>query len=715
MGDNKIKELLENNKKWSKDKNKDDKELFDKLKTQHPEVLWIGCADSRVPPELITQSGFGELFVHRNIANQFKPDDTNCMSVLEYAVKALKVSHIVICGHTGCGGAKNCFNQELDPNLIKWLEGIRELEAVNSEFSLSNPHFGSDEVQHKLVKANVVKQVEKISENHLVKSAKHKIQVHGFVFDLKDGLLEDLKLKLIYFIILVVQENNKNFPTSQQQKLIVKSIFSSIFHNRKFHLKTNDNHNKKYDDLIFPSKKFIINDHAIDKKYITSLGKTQGRLVILGSGWAGYKLLRDIDTKHHEKLFCFVIGTLEFRCIMEPIRRYSPKVQYYQAYADRVDLKEQILYCTSNLERNTDKFKLEYDTLIIAVGANSNTFGIPGVGEYALFLKDVSDARRIRQRVIECFEHASQPMVNEKEALGLLHFAIVGGGPTGIEFSAELHDFITEDMARLYPDLINSVTMTVYDVAPQILGSFDQSLRDYATKKFTRKGIKIRTGRSVLEVKERHMIIKEDGEVPYGMLVWATGITENPLTRSMSDQVMKDGSAKRLLTDEFLRVLDKESSYPFDNVFALGDCASIKDYDLPATAQVANQKALYLRKTLTQVAKNSGSLIGVKPFKFTNFGSMAYIGKKEALVDMTTVSKQIKESGFLAWIFWRSSYLTMTVSLRNKMLIYKAYSNYEPPQPPPPEYSTQYPPPPPPESNSYYKSDTSKQFLLSKL
>ncbi|CAJ0757336.1 17692_t:CDS:10, partial [Entrophospora sp. SA101] len=415
----------------------------------------------------------------------------------------------------------------------------------------------------------------------------------------------------------------------------------------------------------------------MDKKYITSLGKTQGRLVILGSGWAGYKLLKDIDTKHHEVivvspstplLASSSVGTLEFRCIMEPVRRYSPKVQYYQAYADRVDFKEQIIYCTSNLERKTDKFKLEYDTLIIAVGANSNTFGIPGVGEYALFLKDVSDARRIRQRVIECFEHASQPMVNEEEAFGLLHFAIVGGGPTGIEFSAELHDFITEDMARLYPDLINSVTMTVYDVAPQILGSFDQSLRDYATKKFTRKGIKIRTGRKVLEVKQRHMVINEDGEVPYGMLVWATGITENPLTRSMSDQVMKDGSAQRLLTDEFLRVLDKESGYPFDNVFALGDCATIKDYDLPATAQVANQKALYLRKVFTRIAKNGGSLIGIKPFKFTNLGSMAYIGKKEALVDMTTVSKQIKESGFLAWIFWRSSYLTMTVSLRNKVL-----------------------------------------------
>ncbi|CAG8698097.1 10893_t:CDS:2, partial [Racocetra fulgida] len=152
------------------------------------------------------------------------------------------------------------------------------------------------------------------------------------------------------------------------------------------------------------------------------------------------------------------------------------------------------------------KFDIQYDTLVVAVGANSNTFGIPGVGDYALFLKDISDARKIRQRVIECFEHASQPNVTKEEAAGLLHFAVVGGGPT------------VEDLARLYPNLINSVTMTVYDIAPQILGSFDQSLRDYAIKKFTRKGIHIRTGARVETVKERHLIINDIGEVPYGML-----------------------------------------------------------------------------------------------------------------------------------------------------------------------------------------------------
>ncbi|EXX71296.1 uncharacterized protein OCT59_019397 [Rhizophagus irregularis] len=466
--------------------------------------------------------------------------------------------------------------------------------------------------------------------------------------------------------------------------LLTREVLSQTYNNvrRSFHQDTT--FSKKFSLLTVSTKSSSIQSiqSPFAKRNVASLGKTQGRLVILGSGWAGYKLIQDMDTKHYEVIvvsprnyFVFTpllasssVGTLEFRCILEPIRKYSPKIQFYQAYADTIDLKQKIVYCTSNLERSKNKFSLNYDTLVIAAGANSNTFGIKGVGENALFLKDVSDARRIRQRVIECFEHAGQPNITEQEAFGLLHFAVVGGGPTGIEFSAELHDFITEDMARLYPDLINLVTMSVYDIAPQILGSFDQSLREFATKKFTRKGIKIRTGRKVKEVNERKLIIEEDGEVPYGMLVWATGLTDNPLTRSMGNQVVKDKSAKRLLTDGFLRVLDKESFQPIDNVYALGDCASIQDYDLPATAQVANQKAVYLRKVLTQIAKDN-PIMDIKPFKFLNLGSMAYIGKKEAVVDMTPVSNKAKESGRLAWIFWRSAYFTMTVSLRNKMLI----------------------------------------------
>ncbi|KFH67497.1 hypothetical protein MVEG_06229 [Podila verticillata NRRL 6337] len=426
---------------------------------------------------------------------------------------------------------------------------------------------------------------------------------------------------------------------------------------------------------------------------IRSVGKTQGRVMILGSGWGGFKLLRDMNKDAYQIVavsprnhFLFTpllastsVGTLEFRCITEPVRGYTRNVEYHQAWCDSVDLEHSKIDCTSNLssvpksitadtQGNSKKLQLDYDHLIIAVGSYSNTFNIPGVKEHAFFLKEVSDARKIRSRVIECFERAEMSRSDE-EKNGLLHFAVVGGGPTGVEFSSELHDFIREDCSRLFPQLMNHVTLAVYDVAPTILANFDHSLSEYCMNKFKRSGIEVRTGTVVDKVEDGRLVLKDGKVIPFGCLVWSTGLTENPLTASLEGKVLKSRS-KRILTDPYLRVLDTEGNI-IPNVYALGDCATIKDHELPQTAQVANQQAIYLRKALNKLAKYpERSFTDVaEPFSFKNLGSMAYIGNWEAVVDMTKLNENAKESGKLAWIFWRSSYLTMSVSMRNKMII----------------------------------------------
>ena len=157
-----------------------------------------------------------------------------------------------------------------------------------------------------------------------------------------------------------------------------------------------------------------------------------------------------------------------------------------------MDFDKKIINCTSTLGDCTEKYQISYDHLLVACGMVTNTFGIEGVHEHAYFLKDISDAKKIRGRVIECFERASQPGVSEKEKWNLLHFAVVGGGPTGIEFSAELYDFVRDDMANLYPELSSMVTMTVFDVSPRILNGFDDSLSKYAMARFERQGIQLR-------------------------------------------------------------------------------------------------------------------------------------------------------------------------------------------------------------------------------
>ncbi|KAI8149568.1 FAD/NAD-P-binding domain-containing protein [Fennellomyces sp. T-0311] len=401
------------------------------------------------------------------------------------------------------------------------------------------------------------------------------------------------------------------------------------------------------------------------------------KVVILGSGWGGFKLMQELNKEDYNVtmvsprnyflltplLASTSVGTLEFRCITEPIRSYSDSVSYYQAQCDDIDFGNKKVHCTSWVgEKSGQSFSLDYDTLVIAVGSYCNTFNIPGVKDYAYFLKDIDDARRIRKRIIDCFEAASRPGLDEQSKHNLLHFVIVGGGPTGIEFSAELYDFIY-DLSRRYPNLVSRTRMTLYDVAPHILGSFDSRLSEYAHKKFNRKGIQIKTKRFVDQVEADHLVIRNEGKEPFGLLVWATGLMPNPLIRTVADRVSLDSQNQRLMTDGKLQVLEKDSSITLQNVYALGDCATINNDDLPATAQVATQKASYLAKVL------NSNIDTPTNFTFKNRGMMAYIGSSEALVDMSSIHQLAKQSGHLAYLVWRSFYFSTTISFRNKMLI----------------------------------------------
>ncbi|KAI8910774.1 FAD/NAD-P-binding domain-containing protein [Gorgonomyces haynaldii] len=405
---------------------------------------------------------------------------------------------------------------------------------------------------------------------------------------------------------------------------------------------------------------------------IASVQKAKGRILILGSGWAGFKFLKRINKTQHEismvsprNYFVFTpllastcVGTLEFRCVTEPVRGHYHDLDFYQATASKIDFQKQQVTVKSMIDG--DEFQVEYDKLVVACGAVTNTFGIPGVRENCFFLKDISDARRIRHRIIENFEKAKQPGLDPQKRREYLHFVSVGGGPTGVEFSAELHDFITEDLSKLYPDLMPQVQMSLIDVAPKILTSFDAHLSAYASTTFIRKGIHVRTGTKVKEVKDNGLLLEDGSFLPSHFVVWATGLSPNPLITSL-DLPLDPG--KRLYTDAHLRVLGKDDQ-PINNVFALGDCATIKGNILPQTAQVASQKAIYLANLFNrtnvgeQVTKNA-------PFTFKNLGSLAYIGDWKAIAD----TPGTKGSGTSAWLFWRSAYLTMSVSLKNKILI----------------------------------------------
>lgn len=266
----------------------------------------------------------------------------------------------------------------------------------------------------------------------------------------------------------------------------------------------------------FPKQSFSQTKRHLTISQLNEKRNGRQRIVILGSGWGGFTLARRLDPKEYQivivsprSYFVFTpllastsVGTLEFRTALESLRTRDSRYEYYQGRAESVDfandqviIRETVRDPNVGLVKayaNPDKderslsnrieeahgelFPLSYDRLVMCVGSYSQTFGTPGVTEHAFFLKDVQDARKIRTKILSCFETAALPTTPVEVQKSLLHFAVVGGGPTGVEFSAELLDIIREDLQRFYPQLMQHVRITLFDVSSKILSMVRNNL-----------------------------------------------------------------------------------------------------------------------------------------------------------------------------------------------------------------------------------------------
>lgn len=191
-----LEKLFERNQNWVKTKQEEDGDFFKKLAAgQSPEYLWIGCGDSRIPAEEILGLSAGEIFVHRNVANQVLSTDINARSVIEYALIHLKVKHVIICGHYGCGGVKAALsNDDLGETLNMWLKSIKEVfEENKGELEAITD---AEQRQDRLVELNVLKQIDRLLHtSSLQKAWKENPEppvVHGWAFSLKTGLIKKL-------------------------------------------------------------------------------------------------------------------------------------------------------------------------------------------------------------------------------------------------------------------------------------------------------------------------------------------------------------------------------------------------------------------------------------------------------------------------------------------------------------------------------------------
>jgi len=190
--------LFANNRAWAAHQTRREPAFFERLcAIQAPEYLWIGCADSRVPANEIVGLAPGELFVHRNVANIVSPDDTNCVAVLQYAIEVLKIAHVIVCGHYGCGGVEAALERTLHGPLERWLQHVRDVRSANT-MELDRP-MDAELRKRRLCELNVMAQVESVSRIPVVRDAWRRGQaltVHGWIYDLGDGLLRDLNISV---------------------------------------------------------------------------------------------------------------------------------------------------------------------------------------------------------------------------------------------------------------------------------------------------------------------------------------------------------------------------------------------------------------------------------------------------------------------------------------------------------------------------------------
>ncbi|KAG9947382.1 external NADH-ubiquinone oxidoreductase-like protein, partial [Aureobasidium melanogenum] len=451
---------------------------------------------------------------------------------------------------------------------------------------------------------------------------------------------------------------------------------------------------------------------------------TKKTLVILGTGWGAVSLLKKLDTENYNVIvisprnyFLFTpllpsctTGTIEHRSIMEPVRNFlrhkKAAVKFYEAEATKVDYAKKVVYINddSEVKGATSSTEVPFDMLVVGVGAENATFGIPGVREHSCFLKEVNDAQRIRKRIMDCCETATFKDQSPEERKRLLHMVVVGGGPTGVEFAGELQDFFENDLKTWMPEIADEFKVTLVEALPSVLPMFSKQLIDYTEQTFKEETIEIRTKTMVKNVTKDYIEAEYAGpdgkkvmeKIPYGLLVWATGNAVRPVVKDLMSQIPAQADARRgLNVNEYLVVKGAE------NVWAVGDCA-VANY--APTAQVAAQEGAFLARLFNQMAKSEAIETELKnlsvaqetaskdardqifanikdlqkrlrrtnqmgPFEYSHQGSLAYIGSEKAVADISWLTGNIATGGTVTYFFWRSAYLSMCFSTRNRVLV----------------------------------------------
>ena len=390
------------------------------------------------------------------------------------------------------------------------------------------------------------------------------------------------------------------------------------------------------------------------------------RVVIVGGGFGGLTTARGlggaegievtlIDRRNHHLfqplLYQVATAVIAPGEIAEPIRailRWDRNVRVLMGEVVGVDAEARAVQLR-------DGTRIPYDTLVLATGATHSYFGHPEWERFAPGLKTLDDARRIRARVLLAFEAAEReddPVARER----LMTFAVIGGGPTGVEMAGAIaglaHHALSKDFRRIDP---KQAKILLIEAAPRVLGTFTEDLSAYARQALERLGVTVLTEHAVEDVSEEGVTVA--GKViPAATIVWGAGVRASPAGAWLGEATTRTGHVP---VGPDLAVIGRPG------VYALGDLAMTKAEDgkpLPGLAQVADQQGRYLGRSLRDRILR-GTI--PKPFRFRSRGNLAIIGKNSGVVQWD----HVKLKGFLAWVVWGVAHVYLLVGFHNRLVV----------------------------------------------
>ncbi|GAB2920512.1 NAD(P)/FAD-dependent oxidoreductase [Rhodococcus aerolatus] len=387
-------------------------------------------------------------------------------------------------------------------------------------------------------------------------------------------------------------------------------------------------------------------------------------MVVIGGGFAGMAVVRqlqhvDVDVLLIDRngyntfqplLYQVATGGLNPGDVTYALRGYVARfgnTAFRREVVTGIDTERKLVHVEADEP-------LSYDYLVVTAGVTANYFGIPGAAEHSMTIYTRAGAIAVRDQVLASVENAAQGREDAVEPV----VVIVGGGPTGVEMAGTLGEMRGGSIAVGYPELpISRVRVILVEMLDVVLGPFDPKLQSYAAQALRDRGVELRLKTSVKEVKEHSVVIgptdgDETEEIPVAAVIWATGVTGGPVIGDWNLPMAKGG---RIDVGTDLRVTG------LPEVFAAGDVASINGAPLPQLAQPAIQGGTHVAKQIEHLLAGERT----EEFSYKNKGTMATIGKADAVVEMPFPKLKIK--GFPAWVAWVGLHIVVLTGNRNRL------------------------------------------------